>query len=72
MGIRYRCYRKAGFSTKELTYSASKSSGKRLKVIADSHPPSSQEKLYQVNIQAGSCGVNHYILYKKIPRVLSY
>lgn len=72
MGIRYRCYRKSGFSTKSTTYGTAKSAGKRLHIITDSHPATNQEKLYQVNIQASAGGVNHYVLYKQIPRVLSY
>jgi hypothetical protein len=73
MGLPYKNYRHSSLSTKETTYSNAKANGKRLYSIFDSHPPTQQEKLYQVNIEgATGDGVEKYVLFKQIPKQLVY
>ena len=72
MGMRYRDYRKANLSTNQITYSNAKSDGKRIHMIIDSHEPTQNEKLYQVNVESGSGGLKSYALFKQLPKQLVY
>lgn len=72
MGLRHRSYRNQGLATNQVAYQNTKDDGKKIISIFDSHRPTGREQLYQVNINAGGSGVNKYILYKQLPKVLSY
>tara|TARA_R110002096_G_scaffold17866_8_gene61509 strand:- start:173 stop:1729 length:1557 start_codon:yes stop_codon:yes gene_type:complete len=72
MGLRYKDYRKIQLSSDQKTHATSKSTGKSITAIVDSHPPTQSEKLYQVNIEASSTGVQSFALFKQLPKQLVY
>ena len=72
MGLRYRDYAPKQLSTDQKTYVNAKAHSKKIRAIIDSHPPTPQEKLYQVNIEAGGGGVKSYALFKQLPKQLAY
>ena len=71
-GLRYKDYRRIQLSSDQKTYATAKSTGKSIEAIVDSHPPTNQEKLYQVNIEATSTGVKSFALFKQLPKSLVY